>query len=413
MYSLNLIIVIIKLLVIMDVEAAPTSSLTNSVINSAKDINQQLTQPQQQQPTAALSAIASSATTSPASVSATASTNTLRLRKRHRKRHSIWSDFYNYNENSTMLEWSNPCGGEYHPNARQLKRPNRKEQKRIYNNLRHTALNDFNYLNGSHQQDIDISNIEIWWLHNGTYKFLPKLKINSSIALKRWYRNMQTYVASFAYLYRIQFKYDRSKSQRESNTSHELKELLKSSRNMLCELETAVNKTYPAKTKQIPQITRLEMNKRLKLRTKQRFRDNANLLAETDSIDLKFVKFHYFEYLKSMWQLLRKFNKRKGQVALPSGSSTKRQLKQKPETNNQQQFNEVEKSLNKNQTKHSKYTALLDVMLCFAMRENHQHRCRRRSRHRHHGATSTSHNDNNEKHHIIQPCNKSTQPFSL
>ncbi|KAI8126870.1 hypothetical protein FF38_03112 [Lucilia cuprina] len=332
MYSLNYLIIIIKLLVIMDVDAAPTSTLTNSVINSAKDINQQLTQ---QQHSAALS-----------TSSSTSATNTLRLRKRHRKRHSIWSDFYNYNENSTMLEWSNPCNGEYRPNVKQQKRPTRKEQKKIYNNLRLTALNDFNYLNTSEQQDIDISNIEIWWLHNGTYKFLPKLKMNSSIALKRWYRNMQTYVASFAYLYRIQIKYDRFKSQRKSRTSNELEQLLQSSRTMLCELETAVNKTYPARNKQIPEITRLEMNKRLKLRTKQRFRDNANVLAETDSIDLKFVKFHYFEYLKSMWQILRKFNKRKGQVALQNGSN-KRQ-------HQQQQFNEVDKSLNKQQTKRNK-----------------------------------------------------------
>ncbi|KAM7348618.1 unpaired 1 [Cochliomyia hominivorax] len=355
MRSLNCLIIVIKLLVIMGVKAAPTfSSLSNSLIISAKDINQQLLQ----QHTAALSLLASTTTSSATASTTTSLTNTLRLRKRHRKRHSIWSDYNNYNENSTILEWSNPCGGEYNPNAKKPKRPTKKEQKRIYNNLRQTALNDFNYLNGSHQQDIDISNIEIWWLHNGTYKFLPKLKMNSSIALKRWYRNMQTYVASFAYLHRIQYKYDRSKSQRESNISKELKELLKSSRNMLCELESAVNRTYPSRNIQIPQISRLEMNKRLKLRTKQRFRDNANVLAETDSIDLKFVKFHYLEYLKSMWQLLRKFNKRKGQIALQN--QTVKQKQQLTSQNSQnirnvnKQFNEIEKSLNKNQTKRNK-----------------------------------------------------------
>lgn len=164
---------------------------------------------------------------------------------------------------------------------------------------------------------------------------------------------MQTYVASFAYLHRIQYKYDRSKSQRESNISHELKELLKSSRNMLCDLESAVNRTYPARNIQIPQISRLEMNKRLKLRTKQRFRDNANVLAETDSIDLKFVKFHYLEYLKSMWQLLKKFNKRKGQIALHPKDNATKTSQNSPKTSIKQ-FNEVDKVLNKNQTKRHK-----------------------------------------------------------
>lgn len=157
---------------------------------------------------------------------------------------------------------------------------------------------------------------------------------------------MQTYVATFAYLHRIQYKYDRSKTQRESATTTELKELLKSSRNMLCELETAVNKTYGLKNRQIPHITRLEMNKRLKLRTKQRFKVNANLVAEADSIDLKFVKYHYIEYLKCMWQLLRRFNRRRGQQPLPQTPQNNR--KRLTNANCNKQFNEVDKSLNKN-----------------------------------------------------------------
>ena len=98
------------------------------------------------------------------------------------------------------------------------------------------------------------------------------------------------------------------------------------------------------------------MNKRLKLRTKQRFLDNANLLAETDSIDLKFVKYHYIEYLKSMWQLLRKFNRRKGQQALqPQTTNQNNPSRCLTKGNCNKQFNEVEKSLNKNnQTKRNK-----------------------------------------------------------
>jgi len=38
-------------------------------------------------------------------------------RKRHRKRNSNWIDYRNFDENTTALEWANPCGGNYHPAA--------------------------------------------------------------------------------------------------------------------------------------------------------------------------------------------------------------------------------------------------------------------------------------------------------
>ncbi|XP_075156062.1 uncharacterized protein LOC142229394 [Haematobia irritans] len=357
MYSLTCVIaVIVKLLVLIMglTMAAPT--ITETLINN--NSNNKDVQQQQQQinnnsnkmhvQNAALLISSPTSTSSPSSSSASlsdqlssvSSTNTQRLRKRHRKRHSNWDVYNNFNENSTILEWSNPCGGVFNPSVKNTRRPNKKEQKRIYKFLRNTAVNDFNRLNDSHRQDINISNIKIWWLHNYRYKFLPKLKQNSSIALKRWYRNMQTYVASFAYLRRIQYTWDHSKSQRESNTSAELKELLKSSRNMLCELEAAVNKTHPYKSVQMPLISRAQMNKRLKLLTKQRLDRNPNDLQEADSIDLKFVKYHYFEYLKNMWQILRKFNRRKGQIALSMETSQA----SRDDLENQTQFNEIEKT---------------------------------------------------------------------
>uniref|UniRef100_A0A1I8QEV4 Uncharacterized protein n=1 Tax=Stomoxys calcitrans TaxID=35570 RepID=A0A1I8QEV4_STOCA len=287
--------------------------------------------------TSSFSSSSSSSSSSTSSISALSSAplnNSLRLRKRHRKRHSYWDVYNNFNENSTILEWSNPCGGEYDPRIKNTRRPNNKEKKRIYKFLGSTALNDFNSLNNSHRQDINISNIEIWWLHNYQYKFLPKLKANSSIALKRWYRNMQTYVASFAYLRRIQYTWDHSKSQHQSNTTAELKELFESSRKMLCELEAAVNKTNPYRSPQMPLINRAQMNKRLKLRTKQRAHRNPHELTEADSIDLKFVKYHFLEYLKKMSVILGKFNKRRGQVGLRNNRQQE----------NPKEFNEIEKN---------------------------------------------------------------------
>ncbi|XP_073828485.1 unpaired 1 isoform X2 [Musca autumnalis] len=281
MYSLKSMIVIVNLLVlIMGLTTAAPTLINN---NSAKSVNAALE-------SSASSSESSSSATNAASLIA----NSLRLRKRHRKRHSNWNIYNNFNENSSIVEWSNPCGGVFDPNVKNTRRPNKKEQKKI--------------------------------------------------ALKRWYRNMQTYVASFAYLRRIQYTYDHSKSQRESNTSQELKELLKSSRNMLCELEAAVNKTQPHKSLQMPVITRTQMNKRLKLLTKQRVDSNPHDLQAADSIDLKFVKFHYFEYLKNMWQILRKFNKRKGQTAVNNKHALTGMESTRADQINHTQFNEIEKS---------------------------------------------------------------------
>ncbi|XP_061399225.1 uncharacterized protein LOC133334929, partial [Musca vetustissima] len=329
MSSLKSLITIVNLLVLIMglTTAAPT--IANTLINDSN---------------AAL--IAAGESSSATAASTTSPPNSLRLRKRHRKRHSNWNIYNNFNENSSIVEWYNPCGGVFDPNVKNTRRPSKQEQRKIYKFLKNTAVHDLNRLNNSHRQDINISNITTWRLYNYRYKFLPKLKLNSSIALKRWYRNMQTYVASFAYLRRIQYTYDHSKSQRESSTSQELKELLKSSRNMLCELEAAVNKTHPYKSLQMPVITRSEMNKRLKLLTKEGVLNNPHNLQAANSIDLKFVKFHYFEYLKNMGQLLRKFNKRRGQVALKTNHVVNGLSASGVEQPQQQQtqFNEIEKS---------------------------------------------------------------------
>lgn len=54
-----------------------------------------------------------------------------RWRKRHRKRHSVWYDYNNYSENSTVMEWSNPCGGMYHPVGKRARKPNKRQQMRV------------------------------------------------------------------------------------------------------------------------------------------------------------------------------------------------------------------------------------------------------------------------------------------
>ncbi|ALC49578.1 os [Drosophila busckii] len=161
-------------------------------------------------------------------------------RKRHRKRNSSWYDDRNYNENTTTPEWLNPCGGSYYQAAaNERRRPLRPKQ--VFNQLKRAAGTEYRELSNSHEQQfIDIRDMQMWSLHNYNYKFLPKLKPNSTIALKRWYRNMQTYVASFAYLRRVQLNWDHQYLERESPVAKELRNLLLSSRSMLCELETAL-----------------------------------------------------------------------------------------------------------------------------------------------------------------------------
>ncbi|EDW56006.1 GM22824 [Drosophila sechellia] len=271
-------------------------------------------------------------------------------RKRHRKRNSNWIDYRNFDENTTALEWANPCGGNYHPSAGD--RFNRQRPRQSFNQLKRHAFREFRSLNSSQDSAIDIRNMTMWSLHTHNYKFLPKLKPNSTIALKRWYRNMQTYVASFAYLRRQQIRWDQRSITRESSTARELRELLLSSRRILCELETAVNQTQSPRQKQrrsgaavtavggttmlgqqLPQISRLEMNKRLKLRSKTM---HPWRRGEADSIDMRFVKHHYYDFLRTMYQLLRRDGKRVR--SRPRKHHKKQQRSQKKLLQQQQQL---------------------------------------------------------------------------
>jgi len=66
------------------------------------------------------------------------------------------------------------------------------------------------------------------------------------VKLKTWYRHMQTFVGSFSYLGRAQYKFrkDQQKSINEAVTK-ELHDLLVSARYMLCEIESTINSSYP------------------------------------------------------------------------------------------------------------------------------------------------------------------------
>lgn len=204
---------------------------------------------------------------------------------------------------------------------------------------------------------------------------------------------MQTYVASFAYLRRLQIRWDQRSITRESRTARELRELLLSSRRILCELETAVNQTQSPRQRQkqrrsgvaavnvatvthddngpvsvassqqqkqqqqqddlekLPQISRLEMNKRLKLRSKMSYDGSsgggdpaAGALSEADAIDMRFVKHHYYDFLRTMWQLLRRDGKMERK-------RHQRRQQQQRQQHQQQQKRKQQKKLQQQQKK--------------------------------------------------------------
>ncbi|XP_037900394.1 uncharacterized protein LOC119644747 [Glossina fuscipes] len=261
----------------------------------------------------------SSSSSSSSATSLLSSLSPTQRSTRLRKRHSNYLYFHNnMHEHPTNVEWQNPCGGIFEPQTTNayddhfLRPPVRHYLKQ----LRRTAGFEYRTLNET-LKDIDTSDMATWRLHRSRYKFLPALKSNSSVALKRWYRNMQTFVASFAYLGRIQYKWDLAKVMHASKTSHELNELLISARRLLCEIETAINGSYPRKNQQKLTITTREtMNKRLKFHTREY--GEMGVVVEADLIDLKFAKDAYYKYLLNMWKILRRQTKRRSPLTIDS-----------------------------------------------------------------------------------------------
>ncbi|XP_055912446.1 uncharacterized protein LOC129946331 isoform X2 [Eupeodes corollae] len=208
-----------------------------------------------------------------------------------RKRHS------NMNAN---LDWENPCGGVHMgTHSGELK------QRQASLELVKTLTTDiYNTIKANNKQLIQTDDIGQWSAYNKSYKFLPKLRRNSSVALKRWHRNMQTFVASFSYLHNKSRKFDEARrNNQESPFSKELKELLLDARHVLCEIESSINRTTPYNSGMnlTSHISPDAMNKRLKFRTKTLDSENR---FQVDTIDLKFVKFYFTQFLKKMMYIL-------------------------------------------------------------------------------------------------------------
>lgn len=108
----------------------------------------------------------------------------------------------------------------------------------------------------------------------------------------------QVYVAAFQYLGWKQLEHDKMRNE-NINTIRALEYLLTLAKNLLCEIETAINNS----AMKVPTILTQEvMFKRLTFRNNNRDRKTS---FDIDEIDTKFAKIRFGEYLHGLEQVLK------------------------------------------------------------------------------------------------------------
>ncbi|KAH8387772.1 hypothetical protein KR093_009447, partial [Drosophila rubida] len=305
-------------------------------------------------------AAAAVAASSAASLSSSSSSS-LRTRLQKRDHNISFKQRFHLELNSSVLEWSNGCGGNWTGNEPHLQRPHKRcaKHKKLLRTLQNKTgqelrqLNDENTLrhpvsshsapDTSSSQAIDISSYEQWKVQSSQYKFLPALNNNSDhLPLRRVHHDLQFYVASFSYLRHAQLHYDYEYLQTQSVLSAELLRYRSSARNVLCLVEEAINATnrlYTAsaqpkslKQQRIRTVQRAPMEKRLQqFKTplvelhRQAVRAARNQPAaepqEPHLLDALFLKYHYIQYIRHITHVL--VNQRKKQCrSAPATANT-------------------------------------------------------------------------------------------
>nr|XP_036675951.1 uncharacterized protein LOC108010409 isoform X1 [Drosophila suzukii] len=225
--------------------------------------------------------------------------------RRQRTRHARSHNLRLFASKSDVPEWENPCGGTY--TADESLSDSSASQGRVIKrkhleNLRNITMSEYQDI--THRATLEYGNHQHW---QREYKFLPNMtKPTSAVKLKTWYRHMQTFVGSFSYLGRAQYKFrkDQQKSINEAVTK-ELHDLLVSARYMLCEIESTINSSYPnSNGAKLSRVSRQAMEDRLNFHTP------ANGSAEADQRDLKVSKELYFQYLDNVWKTLHRVLRR-------------------------------------------------------------------------------------------------------
>ncbi|XP_022234165.2 uncharacterized protein LOC111082287 [Drosophila obscura] len=222
--------------------------------------------------------------------------------RRQRTRHARSHNLRLFSSTPQAPEWENPCGGVYQPDESLPADADSSSQGRVIKRkhlvaLRNITMSEFQFIRSSAK--LEYGNYQHW---QREYKFLPNMtRPTNAVKLKTWYRNMQTFVGSFSYLGRAQYKYRKEHQQNLNAVTHELHDLLVSARSMLCEIETTINASYPnSNGAKLSRVSRAAMLERL------RFHTPADGSQEADERDLKVTKELYIQYLDNVWKTLRR-----------------------------------------------------------------------------------------------------------
>ncbi|EDW06953.2 uncharacterized protein Dmoj_GI15132 [Drosophila mojavensis] len=223
-----------------------------------------------------------------------------RQRIRHRRSHALQY----FARTDAAPEWENPCGGVYQPDRQQPKKLNISVRaKRNYLKLlRNNTLIELQDIRKAAK--LDYGDIQAW---QREYTFLPNMtRPTNKVMLQTWYRGIQTFVGSFAYLGKAHYKYQKEHQLPIGKSTEELHKLLVSARRVLCEIETTINASYPNSN-----VAKLNQVSRAKMQADLDFYTPADGSKEADKRDLKFTKQLYFQFLDNMSKSLhRALNKR-------------------------------------------------------------------------------------------------------
>lgn len=122
--------------------------------------------------------------------------------------------------------------------------------------------------------------------------------------MRQWHNDTQVYIGAFQYLANKQHKYDHHRNL-GNEKSRELKELMNLAKNLLCEIETAINNTGL----RMPRVYTHKM-----MEEKLHFRTNAhdrNKYDEVDILDIKFAKVRFHEYLHNLDRIMKRPRKKR------------------------------------------------------------------------------------------------------
>ncbi|KAJ6639187.1 hypothetical protein Bhyg_11927 [Pseudolycoriella hygida] len=257
----------------------------------------------------------------------------------HRHGHQSWTSFDD--DSDTKMEWANSCGVETvkDPDA-SIKVANQTRSqfridREVLSTLKESLASLLNRICEPVPNAIDISDISDWFKYNSTYSFLPVINATvRNLGLPKRHREIQIYVGAFQALAKKQRRFDSFQNEGNARTV-EINNYLTLSKNLLCEVETAINKSklHLPKT-----IRRDSMNRLLK------FRNNNSIgrygEGQIDELDNKFTVFRFLEFFnlfkrsadrpgQTVRQRRRKQPARGTKRVRKAGKGSKKQIKQK------------------------------------------------------------------------------------